>query len=75
MGTPPNGSWRNKLKRSGDDSPSPMSVCAVVEGENGLIHGWSAGKAWIDSSTNDLTELQRLAQKCAGNRWMSLKLL
>jgi 3-hydroxyisobutyrate dehydrogenase len=45
--------------------PSPMSVCAVVEGENGLIHGWSAGKAWIDSSTNDLTELQRLAQKCA----------
>lgn len=64
--------WANSPKELAEQTevvvtilPSPASVCAVVEGENGMIHGWSAGNCWIDSSTNDLVELQRLSQRCA----------
>ena len=39
--------------------PSPAAVAAVVEG--GLLDGLRPGSTWIDSSTNDAHELQRLA--------------
>jgi 3-hydroxyisobutyrate dehydrogenase len=41
--------------------PSVPVTTYVVEGENGLLDGFSAGDAWIDMSTNDLSETQRLA--------------
>jgi 3-hydroxyisobutyrate dehydrogenase len=41
--------------------PSPKAVTAVVAGENGILHGLQRGGTWIDMSTNDLHELQRLA--------------
>ena len=45
--------------------PSPAAVTAVVEGENGLLGGLAPGSTWIDTSTNDAQELQRLAAVCA----------
>ncbi len=45
--------------------PSPAAVAAVVESENGLLAGMSTGDTWIDTSTNDRRELQRLAARCA----------
>ena len=44
--------------------PTPAAVTAVVEGVNGLLEGLSPGSVWIDTSTNDGRELQRLAAKC-----------
>jgi 3-hydroxyisobutyrate dehydrogenase len=41
--------------------PSPKAVTAVVAGANGILEGMRAGGAWIDMSTNDFHELQRLA--------------
>lgn len=41
--------------------PSVKAVTQVVAGENGLLHGFTPGSTWIDMSTNDLHELQRLA--------------
>lgn len=41
--------------------PSPRAVADVVTGEAGLLEGLRAGGTWIDSSTNDPHELQRLA--------------
>lgn len=41
--------------------PSPKAVTAVVAGENGILHGLQRGGTWIDMSTNDFHELQRLA--------------
>ncbi len=42
--------------------PSPEAVAAVVTGENGVLEGWGGrGGTWIDMSTNDPHELQRLA--------------
>jgi len=41
--------------------PSVKAIKAVVEGPGGLLEGFSAGSTWIDMSTNDLHELQRLA--------------
>jgi len=45
--------------------PSPEAVTATVEGENGILAGMKPGGAWIDTSTNDLHELQRLAALAA----------
>ncbi len=41
--------------------PSPEIVTATVTGENGILAGLAPGGTWIDMSTNDLHELQRLA--------------
>jgi 3-hydroxyisobutyrate dehydrogenase len=41
--------------------PSVTAVTAVVAGEQGLLDGFAPGGTWIDMSTNDLHELQRLA--------------
>ena len=45
--------------------PSPAAVAAVVEGENGLLAGLRPGSTWIDISTTDRRETQRLAALCA----------
>ena len=45
--------------------PSPRAVAQVVEGERGILEGLPAGGTWIDSSTNDVHELQRLAELAA----------
>ncbi|MEY2518003.1 MAG: 3-hydroxyisobutyrate dehydrogenase [bacterium] len=41
--------------------PSPAAVAEVVAGPDGLLEGLRRGCTWIDSSTNDLHELRRLA--------------
>ena len=45
--------------------PSPRAVDDVVAGESGLLGGMRAGGTWIDTSTNDPHELQRLAALAA----------
>jgi 3-hydroxyisobutyrate dehydrogenase len=45
--------------------PSVAAVSAVVSGEDGLLSGFAPGGTWIDMSTNDLHELQRLAALAA----------
>jgi 3-hydroxyisobutyrate dehydrogenase len=45
--------------------PSPEIVAAVVEGPDGILEGLAAGGTWIDMSTNDPHELQRLAAVAA----------
>jgi len=41
--------------------PSPAVVAAAVEGPDGILEGLDSGGTWIDMSTNDFHELQRLA--------------
>ena len=41
--------------------PSPAAVASVVAGEDGLLEGLAPGSTWIDMSTNDRHELERLA--------------
>lgn len=41
--------------------PSPRAVTAVVSGERGVLAGLRPGGTWIEMSTNDLHEVQRLA--------------
>jgi 3-hydroxyisobutyrate dehydrogenase len=41
--------------------PSPAAVSAVVSGPDGIAEGLRRGGAWIDMSTNDPHELERLA--------------
>ena len=41
--------------------PSPAVVDAVVTGPNGILAGMRSGGTWIDMSTNDQSETQRLA--------------
>ena len=45
--------------------PSPRAVDDVVAGESGLLGGMRAGGTWIDTSTNNPHELQRLAALAA----------
>ena len=45
--------------------PSPLAVREVVAGPEGLLAGLRKGATWIDSSTNDLHELRRLAARAA----------
>ncbi|MBT4286514.1 MAG: NAD(P)-dependent oxidoreductase [Deltaproteobacteria bacterium] len=40
--------------------PGPPQVRAVMEGEYGVLEGFSAGKTWIDMSTTDNDEVKRL---------------
>jgi len=46
--------------------PSPQAVADVLTGDEGLLEGLRAGCTWIDSSTNDPRELQRLAALAEG---------
>jgi 3-hydroxyisobutyrate dehydrogenase len=41
--------------------PSPKAVSDVLTGESGVLEGLASGGTWIDTSTNDRHELQRLA--------------
>lgn len=41
--------------------PGPPQVRAVMEGEQGVLAGLSAGKTWIDMSTTDSDEVKRLS--------------
>lgn len=45
--------------------PSPAAVREVVTGPDGLLDGLRPGCTWVDSSTNDLHELRRLAARAA----------
>jgi len=45
--------------------PSPAAVSRVVEGDDGLLEGFTGGETWIDISTTDRRETQRLAALCA----------
>jgi 3-hydroxyisobutyrate dehydrogenase len=45
--------------------PSPEAVDATVAGEHGVLEGLAAGGTWIDMSTNDPHELQRLGALAA----------
>lgn len=45
--------------------PNPKSVSLCLEGKSGVLAGLAAGGTWIDMSTNDFSEVQRIAQKAA----------
>ena len=45
--------------------PSPAAVAAVVTGEAGVFAGLGRGGTWIDMSTNDASEVKRLASIAA----------
>lgn len=45
--------------------PSPAAVSACLEGELGIIAGMHPGATWIDMSTNDFAEVQRIASLAA----------
>ncbi|MGI9363915.1 MAG: NAD(P)-dependent oxidoreductase [Rhizobiaceae bacterium] len=42
--------------------PSPKACSAVMEAEDGVLAGLTAGKIWAEMSTNDVEEVKRLAQ-------------
>lgn len=41
--------------------PSPKASTAVMTGENGALEGIPSGGAWIEMSTNDAHEIERIA--------------
>jgi 3-hydroxyisobutyrate dehydrogenase len=45
--------------------PSPSAVSEVVSGSGGVIEGLRGGGTWIDMSTNDAHEIERLAELAA----------
>jgi 3-hydroxyisobutyrate dehydrogenase len=45
--------------------PSPKAVSDVVSGPEGVLEGLPPGGTWIDMSTNDPRELERLAELAA----------
>jgi len=45
--------------------PSPKACAEVMEAENGVIAGLKPGKIWIEMSTTDYREVQRLGHKVA----------
>ena len=40
--------------------PSPAAVSSVMEGEDGVLAGLGPGKAWLEMSTTDESEVRRL---------------
>ena len=42
--------------------PSPAASAAVMEAEDGLLAGMSAGKIWAEMSTTDVNEVKRLGE-------------
>ncbi|MGB3828506.1 MAG: NAD(P)-dependent oxidoreductase [Ornithinimicrobium sp.] len=45
--------------------PSPAAVSACLEGGHGVLAGLAPGGTWIDMSTNDAREVQRIAELAA----------
>jgi 3-hydroxyisobutyrate dehydrogenase len=45
--------------------PSPKASDAVVTGADGILHGLERGGTWIEMSTTDLHEIQRVASLAA----------
>ena len=45
--------------------PSPEAVDVVVGGEGGVLEGLASGSTWIEMSTNDAANIQRLAAQGA----------
>ncbi|MEM8838267.1 MAG: NAD(P)-dependent oxidoreductase [Pseudomonadota bacterium] len=45
--------------------PSPAICAAVVEGDTGLMEGFSPGKIWLEMSTTDTAEVARLSERLA----------
>ncbi len=45
--------------------PSPAACARVMEGEDGLLEGLSAGKIWAEMSTTDEAEVKRLGALAA----------
>ena len=43
--------------------PSPAACAAVMEAQDGILAGLSAGKIWAEMSTTDETEVKRLGEK------------
>jgi len=41
--------------------PSPAASAAVMESADGVLHGLSPGKIWLEMSTTDAEEIKRLA--------------
>lgn len=46
--------------------PSPTVCADVMEGENGVLGALVPGKIWVEMSTTDYREVQRLGQKVMG---------
>ncbi|QNN52365.1 NAD(P)-dependent oxidoreductase [Nocardioides mesophilus] len=44
--------------------PSPVAVSAVMTGDDGVLAGLRDGGTWIEMSTNEREEIQRLALLC-----------
>ena len=44
--------------------PSPAAVSEVMTGDDGALAGFAAGSTWIEMSTNERSEIQRLALLC-----------
>ncbi len=53
--------------------PSVAAITEVVAGAKGLLHGFRKGSTWIDMSTNDRHELQRLAALLAARGVQTLE--
>ena len=43
--------------------PNPAASAAVMEADDGIIKGLSAGKVWLEMSTTDEAEVKRLAER------------
>ncbi|MEM7745482.1 MAG: NAD(P)-dependent oxidoreductase [Pseudomonadota bacterium] len=52
--------------------PSPAASAAVVEAEDGILAGLSDGKIWLEMSTTDAAEVQRLGALVADKGAMAL---
>jgi 3-hydroxyisobutyrate dehydrogenase len=53
--------------------PSPQAVSDVVAGAGGVLEGLREGGTWIDMSTNDPHELERLAARAAARGLATLE--
>ncbi len=62
--------WANSPKAMAEDAeliitclPSPAVSAEVMEAEDGVLAGLSAGKVWAEMSTTDESEVKRLGEK------------
>jgi len=65
-------SWRESPRAAAEGTyclitcrPTPQTVSRCLEGDSGALAGMPAGGTWIDMSTNDLGEVQRIARRAA----------
>jgi len=52
--------------------PSPAISATVLEADDGVLAGLSAGKLWLEMSTTDAAEVRRLGAKAAATGAMAL---